>query len=282
MSDLYAVVGNPVAHSRSPMIHAAFARQTRQDLRYEALLAPLAGFAQTVEAFRSRGGQGCNVTLPFKLEAFRLATESSPRARTAQAVNTLKFDGTAIFGDNTDGVGLIRDIRENLGCPIEGKRVLLMGAGGAAQGVLAPLLEERPATLVIANRTPEKAENLAGHIRRLARFRPLFIGAGPYPELKGKQFDLVINATSGSLAGEAPPLPRGVFAPGALAYDMMYATEPTPFLKFAQAEGAGRLADGIGMLVEQAAESFLLWRGVRPDTAPVITLLKMNALNAQA
>lgn len=277
MSDLYAVVGNPVAHSRSPLIHAEFARQTRQDLRYEALLAPLTGFTQTVEAFRGRGGKGCNVTLPFKLEAFRLATESSPRARTAEAVNTLKFDGTAIFGDNTDGVGLIRDIQENLGCPIEGKRVLLMGAGGAAQGVLAPLLEERPATLVIANRTPEKALNLAGHMRRLARFRSRLIDAGPYPELKGKEFDIVINATSGSLSGEAPPLPRGVFAPGALAYDMMYAVEPTPFLKFAQAGGAGRLADGIGMLVEQAAESFFLWRGVRPDTAPVIALLKINA-----
>lgn len=277
MTDLYAVIGNPVGHSRSPLIHAEFARQTRQDLRYEALLAPLAGFAQTVAAFRGRGGKGCNVTVPFKLEAFRLAAELSPRARVAEAVNTLKFCGTETFGDNTDGVGLIRDIQVNLGCPIEGKRVLLMGAGGAAQGVLAPLLEERPATLVIANRTPGKAMDLAGHMRRLERFRSRLIDAGPYPELKGKQFDIVINATSGSLGGEMPPLPRGVFGPGGLAYDMMYGAEPTPFLKFAQAEGAEQLADGIGMLVEQAAESFFLWRGARPDTAPVITLLKMGA-----
>ena len=157
MSDLYAVVGNPVAHSRSPVIHAEFARQTRQDLRYEALLAPLDGFDQAVRAFRERGGKGLNITVPFKLEAFRLATQLSPRAQMAEAVNTLKFDGQTILGDNTDGVGLIRDIQQNLGCPIKGKRVLLMGAGGAAQGVLAPLLEEHPATLAIANRTPQKA-----------------------------------------------------------------------------------------------------------------------------
>lgn len=277
MSDLYAVVGNPIAHSRSPLIHAEFARQTRQDLRYEALLAPLDGFEPAVRAFRERGGKGLNVTVPFKLEACRLATQLSPRARLAEAVNTLKFDGQTILGDNTDGVGLIRDIQQNLGCAIQGKRVLLMGAGGAAQGVLAPLLEAHPATLVIANRTPQKAVALAGHMRRQERFRSRLIGAGPYPELKGKQFDIVINATSGSLSGEAPPLPRGVFAEGGLAYDMMYGAEPTPFLKVAHAEGAGRVADGIGMLVEQAAESFFLWRGVRPDTAPVITMLRMKA-----
>ncbi|MBI2313061.1 MAG: shikimate dehydrogenase [Betaproteobacteria bacterium] len=276
MTDLYAVVGNPVAHSRSPAIHAEFARATGQDLRYEALLAPFDGLARTLADFRGRGGKGCNVTVPFKLEAFRLAAQLSARAQVAEAVNTLKFDGDAVFGDNTDGVGLIRDIRQNLGWPIEGKRVLLMGAGGAAQGVLAPLLDEHPATLVIANRTPRKAEELAGHMRRIERFRSRLINAGPYPELKGKQFDIVINATSGSLSGELPPLPRGVFAAESLAYDMMYGQALTPFLGFAQAEGAGRLADGIGMLVEQAAESFFLWRGVRPDTAPVITLLKMQ------
>jgi len=269
MTDHYAVVGNPVAHSLSPAIHAGFARQTGQDLDYITLLAPLAGFAACVADFRARGGKGVNVTLPFKLEAYQMATRLSVRAEQAQAVNTLKFDSGAIFGDNTDGAGLVRDIETNLGFALAGRQVLLMGAGGAARGAVLPLLEKRPATLVIANRTPDKAHALALHFARRGK-----CAACGYAELAGRRFDLVINATSASVSGELPPLPDAIFAPAALAYDMMYGKEPTPFLRFAQAHGAARIADGIGMLVEQAAESFFIWRGVRPETAPVIAMLK--------
>ena len=270
MIDRYAVIGNPVAHSKSPLIHAEFARQTGQDMAYAALLAPLDGFAATVKRFQAEGGKGLNVTVPFKQEAWKLATRLTDRARLAEAVNTLKFepDG-AILGDNTDGAGLTRDIRENLGISIAGKRVLLMGAGGAARGVLLPLLRQKPERLIIANRTPEKAVELERHF---SAYGP--VEGGDYARLAGRQFDTVINATSSSLSGALPPLPPGVFAPGALAYDMMYGKGLTPFLQFAQANGAAHLADGLGMLVEQAAESFFLWRGVRPQTQPVITLLK--------
>lgn len=270
MTDRYAVVGNPISHSKSPLIHAEFARQTGQNLAYEAILAPLDGFAETVRKFQAEGGKGLNVTVPFKREAWRLATRLTERARLAEAVNTLRFevDG-AILGDNTDGAGLTRDIRENLGIDIEGRRVLLMGAGGAARGVLLPLLEHKPGELTIANRTPEKAVELARHFAPYGQ-----VEGGDYARLAGRQFDIVINATSSSLSDALPPLPRGVFAEGALAYDMMYGKGLTPFLQFAQDNGAAHLSDGLGMLVEQAAESFLLWRGVRPETAPVITLLK--------
>jgi shikimate dehydrogenase len=269
MTDRYAVVGNPIGHSKSPLIHAEFARQTGQDLSYEALLAPLDGFAATVEAFREAGGRGLNVTVPFKQEAWRFATTLTERARLAEAVNTLKFEDGAILGDNTDGAGLSRDISANLAFPVTAKRVLLMGAGGAARGVLLPLLEQKPASLIIANRTAEKARQLA---RQFAPHGPV-TGSG-YGPLAGQSFDLVINATSASLSDALPPLPKGVFAPGSLAYDMMYGKGLTPFLDFARRQGAARLADGLGMLVEQAAESFFLWRGVRPDTAPVIEMLK--------
>jgi shikimate dehydrogenase len=267
MPDQYAVIGNPVAHSRSPQIHAEFARQTGQDLVYERLLAPADGFMATIEAFNARGGLGVNVTLPFKVEAYGYATRLSERARAAQAVNTLKFEDGAFFGDNTDGSGLVVDIARNLGCVITGRRLLLLGAGGAARGVIKPLLEQQPARLVLANRTPGKAIGLAHTF-----------GSGveiaAYAALAGKHFDLVINATSASLAGSLPPLPRGLFAHDSLAYDMMYGKGETPFLAFARAEGAATLADGLGMLVEQAAESFLIWRGVRPDTVPVLKLLR--------
>jgi shikimate dehydrogenase len=267
MSDQYALIGNPVAHSISPLIHAEFARQTGHDVEYARLLVPLDGFAAAVRQFRARGGRGLNVTLPFKLEAYQLATEHSARAEQAQAVNTLKFENDTIIGDNTDGAGLVRDIESNLGFPIVAMRVLVMGAGGAARGALLPLLEKRPVTVVIANRTVEKAHELAQRF-----FHQGCSGCG-YDELVNRQFDLVINATSASIAGTVPLLPSNVFAPRSLAYDMMYGKEPTPFLKFARAQGA-RIADGTGMLVEQAAESFLLWRGVRPDTAPVIAALR--------
>jgi len=270
MPDRYAVIGNPVAHSKSPQIHAEFAHQTGQDLVYERLLAPTGAFIATAGAFRARGGRGLNVTLPFKGEAFRYAERLSESARAAQAVNTLKFEGDAIIGDNTDGAGLVNDLVRNLGCAVAGARILLLGAGGAARGVIGPLLEQRPARLVIANRTPAKAQLLARGFRG-------DLETGNYATLAGRQFDLVVNATSASLAGELPPLPRGVFARGALAYDMMYGRGETPFLAFARGEGAATLADGLGMLVEQAAESFFIWRGLRPDSAPVLKLLRQAA-----
>lgn len=258
--DRYAVIGHPVAHSRSPDIHAAFARQCGQQLEYLRLAAPLDGFAQAVAAFRSRGGLGLNVTVPFKEQAFALAGSRSPRATSAGAANFLRFDAGAVHCDNTDGIGLVRDVRDNLGVAIGGARVLVVGAGGAARGAIGPLLEERPAVLHVVNRTHARAEELA---RAFAGVRAL-----AFAELQGERFDIVINATSASLAGEALPL-GAVYAPGALAYDMMYGAQPTPFMAHASREGA-RAADGLGMLVEQAAESFLLWRGVRPESRPVI------------
>jgi shikimate dehydrogenase len=273
MTDRYAVVGNPIAHSKSPEIHAAFARQTGHDIGYSKLLAPLDGFRSTLETFRAAGGKGINVTVPFKLEAFDLADEVSQRAKDAEAANCLRFDNGRIHADNTDGIGLTRDIGHNLGFRLAGKRVLLLGAGGAAQGVLAPLLEYEPRILTIANRTVEKALRLAETFRhKTVAASSVLCGMG-FGELAGHHFDLVINATSSSLLGELPPLPADAFAAGALAYDMMYGATPTPFLAFAAAHGA-KTSDGLGMLVEQAAESFLLWRGVRPDTAPVIALLR--------
>ena len=273
MTDHYAVVGNPIAHSKSPEIHAAFARQTGHDIDYSRLMAPLDGFRATVEGFRAAGGKGVNVTVPFKLEAFDLADEVSQRAKDAEAANWLRFDNGRIHADNTDGIGLTRDIGHNLGFRLAGKRVLLVGAGGAAQGVLAPLLEYEPSILTIANRTVEKALRLAETFRHKPVAASSVLCGLRFGELAGHHFDLVINATSSSMQGELPPLPADAFAAGALAYDMMYGATPTPFLAFAAAHGA-KTADGLGMLVEQAAESFLLWRGVRPDTAPVIALLR--------
>ena len=273
MTDRYAVVGNPIAHSKSPEIHAAFARQTGQDIEYSKLLAPLDGFRATLAAFRAAGGRGVNVTVPFKLDAFNLADEVSQRARDAEAANFLEFADGRIVADNTDGVGLVRDIVHNLGFGLAAKRVLLLGAGGAAQGVLTPLLEHEPNILTIANRTVEKALRLAETFRRKTVAASSVLCGLSFDELAGHHFDLVINATSTSLRGELPPLPVDAFAAGALAYDMMYGTAATPFLAFAAEHGA-KTSDGLGMLVEQAAESFLLWRGVRPDTAPVIALLR--------
>ena len=265
MADRYAVIGHPVAHSKSPWIHAEFARQAHQDLEYACIEAPLDGFARAVDEFRAADGRGSNVTLPFKGQAFDYCRGAvSPRGLAAQAVNTLIFEGGAVRGDNTDGVGLLRDLTVNLGRAIAGRRVLLTGAGGAAQGVLAPLIEARPRRLVVANRTADKA-------RALARRYGASAGGG-YDEFRGEQFDLVINATSAGLAGAAPPLAAAAFAPGALGYDMVYGRD-TPFLALARAAGAAA-HDGSGMLVEQAAESFLLWRGLRPDTAPVLAALR--------
>lgn len=265
MADRYAVIGNPVVHSKSPWIHAEFARATGQDIEYGRIESPLDGFARTMDGFRAAGGRGANVTLPFKDEAFSYCRgEVSERARAALSVNTLIIEGGGVRGDNTDGVGLLRDLTVNLGRAIAGKRILLMGAGGAAQGVLGPLLGAGPARLVVANRTAAKARSLARRTGAAA--------GGGYDELGAAQFDVVINATSAGLADEMPPLPKGVFAPGALAYDMVYGRE-TPFLRAAGEAGAAA-SDGLGMLVEQAAESFLLWRGVRPATAALLAALR--------
>jgi shikimate dehydrogenase len=267
MSDVYAVFGNPIAHSKSPLIHAEFARQTGQDMVYSARLAPLGGFRDAVLAFQAEGGRGANVTVPFKEQAFALATRRSARADLAGAVNTLGFESDGIFGDNTDGAGLVRDLTGNLGIDLAGGRILLMGAGGAARGVILPLLEQGPARLFIVNRTADKAVALA---RNFPHGEGV-LAAGGYDALSGS-FDVVINATAASLAGDLPPLPDDVFAQGALAYDMMYGKD-TPFLAFARDHGAGT-ADGLGMLVEQAAESFFLWRHVRPETGSVIRMLR--------
>jgi shikimate dehydrogenase len=267
MTDRYAVIGNPIAHSRSPEIHAAFARQTGEDLRYERLLAPLDGFGPALAAFRAAGGRGLNVTVPFKGEAYRLASEVTERARVAEAVNTLRFDGAQVYGDNTDGVGLVRDLAANLGVGIGGRRILIVGAGGAARGVIEALLDAQPAEVVVVNRTGERA----GALER--QFAGRVQGAG-FEAVPRHGFDIVINASSAGLAGEAPPLPAAAFAAGATAYDMVYGEGETPFLAFARRSGAARLADGLGMLVEQAAESFFVWRGVRPATAPVLAMLR--------
>ena len=264
MTDRYAVFGHPIAHSKSPLIHAAFARQTGQDMTYEAILAPIDGFAESVAAFVATGGRGANVTVPFKEEAYRLASRLTPRAQRAGAVNTLTFDADGILGDNTDGAGLVADLTRNLKRTLAGKRILLLGAGGAARGVVEPLLEQNPSALVIANRTVSRAQELAELFGRGVR-------ASSFEALEGA-FDLVVNATAASLAGELPPLSPQLFTPETLAYDMMYGRD-TPFLAFARAQGAAT-ADGLGMLVEQAAEAFHLWRGVRPDTAPVIASLR--------
>lgn len=272
MSDFYAVIGNPIHHSKSPIIHREFARQTHQDIRYEAILAPLDGFEATVRAFQQQGGKGLNVTLPFKLEAHAIATHLTNRANAAQAVNTIKFDENyGILGDNTDGAGLIRDIEINQGIVIMGKSILLMGAGGAARGVILPLLEHKPRLLAIANRTPAKAHALQ---RQFSSYGSLI--AGHYQDFAEESFDIVINATSASLHDELPPLPASIFYETTLAYDMMYSQNPTPFLKFAQKQGVHNLVDGIGMLVEQAAESFFLWRGIRPETKKVFEMLRNN------
>ena len=273
MTDRYLVLGNPVAHSLSPRIHAEFARSTGEDIAYTRLLVPLGGFAQAVATLRADGLRGANVTLPFKEDAFRCATRLSARATAAGAVNTLRFDADGIYGDNTDGCGLVTDLRSNLGVPIAGRRVLLVGAGGAARGVLQPLLAELPAGLVIANRTLARAESLAALGGPSVRSSTL-------EGLAGVCFDIVINSTSAGIAGEVAPLPEGLFAAGALAYDMMYGkgkgagADRTAFLAWARTHGASAGADGLGMLVEQAAEAFHVWRGVRPATAPVLALLR--------
>ena len=270
MPDSYAVIGNPISHTKSPLIHSLFARATNQDMTYTAVLGTLGAFADDVAAFRLAGGRGMNVTVPFKIDAFACATEPSERARMAGAVNALKFVGDRILADNFDGIGLTRDVTHNLGVPLQGKRVLILGAGGATRGMVMPFLAERPRELVIANRTLATAQALVSEVLAQAPGSPVM--ACGYADLKGT-FDLVFNATSASLHAEAPPVPPEVFATNGLAYDLTYGKGLTPFLKLAQQAGVASVADGVGMLVEQAAEAFEWWRGVRPDTLPVIRQL---------
>jgi shikimate dehydrogenase len=275
VSDRYCVIGNPVAHSKSPAIHAAFALQTGQGVVYERCLAPLDGFASTVQQLVASGYRGANVTVPFKLEAAALAATLSERARAAGAVNTLSFTPGGIVGDNTDGAGLVNDILRNAGVAIAGRRVLLVGAGGAARGAILPLLEQGPQQLVIANRTAATAEALAAAFAASPGSHGVPVEACQFDALDGR-FDIVINATSASLAGALPPLPPAIFGAGTLALDMMYAFDPTPFMRFAAAHGAST-RDGLGMLVEQAAEAFFVWRGVRPHTAALLAAMRAPA-----
>lgn len=267
MADQYAVIGNPIAHSKSPLIHAAFAEQTNQDIRYEPILVQLDAFAATVRDLIAKGYKGVNVTVPFKFEAYELANECSERALSAGAANTLIFVGHHIKADNTDGAGLVRDLEHNLNFPLSGKRVLLLGAGGAAEGVLQPILCANPELIVIANRSADKAVAMA------AKAAKDNVRGCAFSDLAGQQFDLLINATSAGLSDNALPIPDSVFAEGCLAYDMMYGRE-TPFMAQARANGAC-VADGLGMLVEQAAEAFYLWRGIRPQTQPVMDMLRV-------
>ncbi|MEO8311648.1 MAG: shikimate dehydrogenase [Caldimonas sp.] len=269
----YAVVGHPVAHSQSPFIHAAFAAQTGETIRYDRLLCPLDGFAVVVRAFAADGASGCNVTMPFKFEAFELVARTTPRARVAAACNTLRFDVDGWLGDNTDGAGLVRDIERNAGVDLRGARVLLIGAGGGAAGALGPLMASGASEVVVANRSVDKARALVDrHVRALEAATTARATAAPL-DACGVGFDVVVNAAATSVAGAPPPVAANVLRRGGLALDMMYGPAASAFVAWAAGHGAsGR--DGLGMLVEQAAEAFLLWRGVEPDTAPVLRDLR--------
>jgi shikimate dehydrogenase len=270
--DHYAVIGNPVAHSQSPFIHAEFARATGQAMDYTRVLCPMDGFADAVRAFAAAGGKGCNVTVPFKFESIPLAREVTPRAQQAQAANVLRFDAAGWLADNTDGIGLVRDLQANAGFRLAGARVLLIGAGGAGAGVLGPLLEAAPAQLQLVNRSRAKAEALVQRHAALARTHRVALAAGALADAD-RGFDLVLNGSASSLAGAAVPVADTVLKPGTLAVDLMYGAAAAGFLHWAGAHGAvGR--DGLGMLVEQAAEAFFVWRGVRPETAEVLRRLR--------
>jgi len=266
--DRYVVIGNPVAHSLSPAIHARFAEQAGEALAYERMLVPEGAFAEHARAFFAGGGRGANVTLPFKVDAFDFAGEKSERARIAGAANFLMARAGGIFADNTDGAGLVGDLQRNLGIALRGAAILIIGAGGAARGVVAPLLGEAPARLVIANRTPARAQDLARRFAPLGRVEPCALDGIP-----AAHFDVVLNATSTSTRGEPLALREGLIGPGTLAYDMAYGPAARAFVDHARSLGA-KASDGLGMLVEQAAESFQLWRGKRPQTAAVLSELR--------
>ena len=268
--DSYAVMGNPISHSKSPLIHAAFAKQTKQRLEYSAIQVDAGGFEQAVGNFRANGGKGLNITVPFKQEAWEFVDQRSERASQAGAVNTISFndDGDCI-GDNTDGLGLVRDLMENHAIELANKRILILGAGGAVRGVLGPMLMQQPAKIVIANRTEEKAVALANEFNRGEQLR----GCG-FQSIGDQPFDIIINGTAASLAGDLPPIPTTAISETTCCYDMMYGKEPTVFMAWATEHGAPKVLDGLGMLVEQAAESFFIWRGVRPETRAVIASVK--------
>lgn len=270
MTDQYAVFGNPIAHSKSPDIHQQFAISAQQDISYEKQLVEIDGFGAAVKQFVANGGKGLNITVPFKQEAYELAGQLSKRARQAGAVNTLIVtkDGD-ITGDNTDGIGMVTDMLENHGWQLANKNILILGAGGAVRGVLGPVLDTQPRGIVIANRTVEKAGNLAQAFSKLGD-----IQAVGFDQIPQQAFDIIINGTSASLAGDLPPVPDAAVGPQTACYDMMYAAELTPFLQWAKDNGSVQLADGLGMLIEQAAESFRLWRGVKPDTRPLIQSMR--------
>lgn len=269
--DQYAVIGNPIAHSKSPYLHTAFARQCQQALSYRALLAPVDSFEATVRQFIAEGGRGANVTLPFKMAAYSLCDEVTTRARAAAAVNTLRFENKKIWGDNTDGIGLVTDIVHNANIALKDKRILLLGAGGAARGVVFPLLECEPAEFIIASRSRDKAWRLEDQFEPFGQWFTR-LSCADFSELRG-QFDVIINATSASIAGQRPLIPDSVYKPTSLAYDLMYANQPTLFMQHAALHGA-RTRDGWGMLVEQAAEAFYIWRGIRPDTSSLLERLE--------
>jgi len=281
--DKYAVIGNPISHSKSPQIHTYFAEQTKESLMYEALLSPVDEFEETVKQFMQNKGRGLNVTVPFKQEAFELADELSDYAKIAGAVNTLVFreDGS-IYGTNTDGIGLVRDLIENHQSQIQGKRILLLGAGGAVRGVMQPILMQLPIQVFIANRTPERARDLASDIRGLihqnSQESECKIAGGGFENIKG-EFDLIINATAASLQGIMPPIPESCLASGVHCYDMMYGGTPTAFENWCEEQGATKIMNGLGMLVEQAAESFSIWRGKIPDTKPVLEAMRLSWLS---
>jgi shikimate dehydrogenase len=268
--DKYAVFGNPIKHSKSPQIHTAFAKQTHQQISYRSHQVEVGKFADAAQSFFKNGGKGLNVTVPFKIDAYNFADELSGRARRAGAVNTLALqENGSIYGDNTDGAGLVRDICENLGWDVRDKRVLLLGAGGAIRGILEPLIKLKPAHLLIANRTVKTAQTLAGDYNDFGN-----ISACSFEALNANKFDLIINGTSASLAGEIPPLHSDALTDEGCCYDLMYASGPTPFMRWGAENAAWGVSDGLGMLVEQAAESFCIWRGVRPQTAPVIAAIR--------
>ncbi|RYY02854.1 MAG: shikimate dehydrogenase [Gammaproteobacteria bacterium] len=269
MTDQYAVFGNPINHSKSPAIHRQFAEQTGQDLHYAKQLVATDEFVKAAHEFFKQGGKGLNITVPFKIEAFNFAQQLTPRALRAGAVNTLAIQADGIIlGDNTDGIGMVHDMH-NLGWELEGKRILILGAGGAVRGILQPVLAEHPAQVIIANRTFAKAEELAAHFQDLGD-----VQAKSFEQLDGEQFDIIINGTSASLSGDLPPLPENLLNTNAACYDLMYGAEPTVFMQWAQQQGAAKIADGLGMLIGQAAEAFYLWRQIRPEVVPVIMALR--------
>ena len=271
-TDRYAVFGNPIKHSKSPVIHAAFAQQCDQEMHYRAVRVDLGGFEAAASNFFGSGGRGLNVTLPFKEDAFAFADRLTDRAMRAGAVNTLsRGEDGAIEGDNTDGIGLVRDMVVNLGWALQGLRVLLLGAGGAARGVLEPVLRERPRELLVVNRTAGRAQQLADEFGDIGQLQ-----GGGYALIGERQFDLIINATSAGLSGEMPDLPSSLLTERSCCYDMVYGAEPTPFMRWAAHHAAWAVADGLGMLVEQAAQSFYIWRKVRPETRPVINSLRAS------